>query len=123
MFITATTGIASLWWHLQSKKHSGPTILPFRGLTAYLAVQLFSAAVVIVAFSTGPHLNGLPSISRIVYFFGYSGAYLAGLTVMVGVYLAARTLVQRKVSKESEERQYQYFFPFYRWPNLPLPKG
>ncbi|TXF85451.1 glycosyltransferase family 39 protein [Neolewinella aurantiaca] len=82
-FVGLTAGLAGLWAHLQRRRSDDQqAALPFRGLTAYLAVQVFSA-VVIITFSSGGFLSGSSPVARAGYFFGYSSIHLAGLILIV----------------------------------------
>jgi len=82
-FILVAAGLSGLWWYVKNKKATRASVnLPFRGVFAYLGVQLFSAAV-IIAFSAGPYISGTSPIGRAAYFFAYSGAFVLGLLVIL----------------------------------------
>ena len=82
-FIAACAGLAAFWYTRSNKSNpTETTTLPYRGLTAYLAVQFFSAAVM-VSYSSGTFVKGVSGLARAGYFFGYSTLFLAGLFIIL----------------------------------------
>lgn len=82
-FIALCSGLTAFLHYRRKKASDSPEVnFSYRGLMAYLAVQLFSAAV-IIAFSAGPYLKGASGISRAGYFFGYSTLFIGGLFLIL----------------------------------------
>jgi len=82
-FIAACAALGSLLCARRKKDPDGKGVsISYRGILAYLAVQLFCSAV-IVAFSAGPYLKGISGFGRAAYFFGYSTLFVGGLFIIL----------------------------------------